>query len=236
MYSSFYTAAAGASAQQAKMNVVSNNMANINTVGYKTRTPIFADLLYTNYQDPVAGHLQEGNGIELSKTDIDFDKMGALMTTGDDLDFAIKGNGFFAVQDYEGEGEIEYTRDGRFFMTNYDGTFYLTNTDGKVVLDSDESPIEITSTSQDLDIGVFNIAIRDGLMPSGNSDFLAVEKNGEIEAIENPELIRGSLEASTAELSKEMSLVIESQRAYSYALKMVQTSDEVEQEVNSLRR
>lgn len=244
MISSFYTAGVGAIAQQEKLNVISNNMANVNTTGFKASTAVFADLLYTDLPGAQAGgHLQKGHGVKLDKTDFDLRTSGALENTGGRLDFAINGNGFFAVQDLDGEDTF-YTRDGRFAISSINDELYLTNTSGKVVLDPDGEPIIITEEmtknpdqmSELINLGVYDFPVVNGMEHAGFNNFLAVEKNGEPEVVESPDIINGYLEASNTDMATEMSRVIEAQRAFSYTLKMVQTSDEVEQEINSLRR
>lgn len=243
MNSSFYTAAVGAYAHQSKLNVISNNMANINTTAFKTSTPVFSDLLYTDMPDALGGKLQRGNGVRLDKTDIDFTKYGAPLPTENNLDFTIDGPGFFAVQDMDGE-DTYYTRDGRFRITNIDDTLYLTNYSGQLVLNTDGEAIEvdeemaeqITNLEGEIDIGVYRFPIENGMIPVGFSNYQPTEKNGDPEAVENPTLMRGYLESSNVDMATQMASIIETQRAFSYALKMVQTSDEVEQEVNSLRR
>lgn len=243
MNSSFYTAAVGAYAHQSKLNVISNNMANINTTAFKSATPVFADLLYTNQPDAQGGVLQRGHGVKLDKTDITFSNYGAPQPTENNLDFAINGPGFFAVQDLDGE-DTYYTRDGRFRITNIDDTLYLTTYSGQIVLSPDGEAIEIdeemaqqiSDMDGELEIGVYRFPIENGLIPVGFSNYQPTEKNGDPESVEDPVLLRGYLEASNVDMAGQMTQIIEAQRAFSYALKMVQTSDEVEQEINSLRR
>ncbi|MEG2349909.1 MAG: flagellar hook-basal body protein [Hungatella sp.] len=237
---SFYTASGAASAQQKKINVISNNFANINTTAYKSKTATFSDLMYQDVANAQGAHLQQGTGVKVSQTDTDFSGEGAIRETGGKLDFAIVGDGFFATQDPEAE-ETLYTRDGRFMMTSIDDTPYLTTADGRLVLNSDGEFIEMTdldenATLEEMNIGVYKVPIQNGMMPAGSNNFRLLEKNGEAEALEDPRLHRQCLEASNVDMAQEMSQAIEAQRAYSYSLKMVQTSDEVEQEVNSLRR
>lgn len=240
MNSAFYTASVGVGAFQSKMNVISNNMANINTTGYRSKTAVFSDLMYHNYNTQGNGHLQEGKGVRLDKTTSNFTVDGALVPTSGKLDFAINGDGFFAVQNLDSEDTL-YTRDGRFMMSMIDDTMYLTNSSGQVVLNADEEPIdmsELTTTSslEELNIGVYTVPIKDGMISDGFNNYRLVEKNGEPELVESPMLLRGYLESANVDMGQEMSSVIEAQRAYSLTLKMVQTADEVEQEVNSLRR
>lgn len=240
MNTAFYTATSGALAQQNKMNVISNNMANVNTTAFKRKSPVFADLLYTNYVSGGEGPLQSGTGLRLDKTNDNFAENGALLPSGGELDFAINGDGFFALSNLDGE-EILYTRDGRFAISFFEDEAYLTNSSGMVVLNSEGEPIEMTdlttnAKTEELDIGVYSIPVKDGLISAGYGNYRLTEKNGEPEVMEAPEVIRGYLESSNADLATELTQVIEAQRAYSFSLKMVQTADELEQEINSLRR
>lgn len=240
MYSSFYTAGAGVRAQQSKMDVVSNNIANVNTTGYKTKNAVFSDLMYVDHQDAQAGHLQVGKGVKLSATRTVLQKEGGLQQTGNSLDFAIQGDGFFALSDLNGENTV-YTRDGRFMISSLDETMYLTNSSGLLVLNSEGDPIEmdeldINADLADLDIGVYTIPVRDGMVEDGYNNYRLIDRNGEPEAIEGAQLHRGYLETSNVDVAREFSQIIETQRAYSMTLKMVQTSDEIEQDINSLRR
>lgn len=240
MNTSFYTAASGALAQQNKMNVISNNMANVNTTAFKRKSPVFADLLYTSHASGGGAPLQTGNGLKLDKTSDNFWENGAIIPSGGKLDFAINGDGFFAVQTMDSE-EVLYTRDGRFGISFFDEEAYLTNSAGMLVLNTEGEPIEMTDLSPDatmeqLEIGVYSIPVKDGLVSAGYGNYRLTEKNGEPEVMENPMLIRNCLESSNADLATEMTQVMEAQRAYSFSLKMVQTADELEQEINSLRR
>lgn len=239
MNAAFYTAGAGASAHQSKMNVISNNMANISTTGFKRKVPVFADLVYSNYPSG-GGPLQTGNGLKIDKTSDNFAETGAPIPTEGKLDFALNGEGFFAVSQMDGE-EVLYTRDGRFAISYFDETPYLTNTSGMLVLNADGEPIEMDGLTTDakmeeLNIGVFSIPVKDGMISEGYGNYSITEKNGEPELIEFPKLLRGALEASNVDMATEMTQVMEAQRAFSFALKMVQTSDELEQEINALRR
>lgn len=239
MNSAFYTAGLGAAMQQNKMNVISNNMANINTTGFKSKNPVFSELVYSNYTT-TENQLQSGHGMRLDKTSENSSQNGALVPTDGKLDFAINGDGYFAVQKLDGE-DVLYSRDGRFQISIFDDTAYLTNSSGLLVLNEDQEPIEMeglttNATLEQMGVGVFYIPIKDGMISEGYGTYSLTDKNGEAEVMENPKLIRGSLESSNADLATEMTRIMEAQRAYSLSLKMVQTSDEVEQEINSLRR
>lgn len=183
--------------------------------------------------------------------DTDFGQAG-LADTGRILDFAIEGEGFFGLYDIS-SGEISFTRDGSFVMSQFivpadentppgpDGivpttreVWRLSDGEGRSVLDSRGNFIEMTNPEDELDVGVFDYGIHNGMVRGGGNRFLAGDKNGQIYLGEGT-VKRGYLELSNADLADQMTKVIEAQRAYSYALKMVQTSDEVETTINGLR-
>lgn len=238
---SFYTARTGAKAQQQKIDVVANNMANVNTFGYKAQYAGFVDLLYSNVREPEAvdTQLKVGSGTRVEKTDIDFNA-GGLQSTDSVTDYAIIGSGFFAVQD-PSTNEIFFTRDGSFqHSLRQDGNFYLVTGDGDLVLDRDFRRIQVDleggqEYAPPEQLGVFDFEIKDGMLLVGDNKFTTVEKNGQPFLVEDAKVQQGYLEQSNADLSKEMVRLIEAQRAYSMSLKMVQTSNEIEQTIEGLR-
>lgn len=236
---SFYVGAAGASSQQAALDTVANNMANVNAVGYKSQSPGFVDLLYNNINakaDQVT-KLNVGSGVRQEKTDILFTE-GNYQSTENPLDFAIKGSGFFAVLDPSLD-EIRYTRDGSFRMSlQEDGEFYLATAKGDLVLNEEEEPIAMTQDQKSLPlekVGVFDFDNTEGFLCVGDNLFVPVAKNGEVYVKEEDSVVTGSLELSNVNLASEMTKIIEAQRAFQMTLRMVQTSDEIEQTVNNLR-
>lgn len=245
MQSAFYTAGVGAFAHQSKLNILSNNMANINTTAYKTSRPVFADLVYSDMPDNQGIKLQKGSGVKVARTATNYRNYGAPVPTDNDMDFAINGEGYFAVQDLDGE-DILYTRDGRFKVMSFDETLYLTSTSGKVVLTADQEPIEVTeelaellkegASAEEIGIGVFKFQFEDGMLREGYNNYSVASEEAEPEVVENPAILRGYLEGSNVDMASEIVQVIEAQRAFSYSLKMVQTADEIEQEINTLRR
>lgn len=238
---SFYTARAGAKAQQTRIDVVANNMANVNTVGYKAQNAGFVDLLYSNVREPedVETQLQVGSGARVEKTDIDFNS-GGLQSTDNPTDYALVGPGFFAVQD-PSTNEIYFTRDGNFSHSlRQDGNFYLVNGSGDIVLDQNFNRIQVDleggqQFAPPEQLGVFDFEIKDGMLLVGDNKFAAVEKNGQPFVLEGAKVQQGYLEMSNADASKEMVRLIEAQRGYSMTLKMVQTSNEIEQTIEGLR-
>lgn len=246
MKTAFYTAAVGADSQQAKMGVLANNMANAETNGYKSKNAVFADLMYTNME--ADGRGRKGHSVRLAGTESTMRQEGALEQTGGSYDFAIDGDGFFAVLNPDTD-QVSYTRNGRFQLSNEDGVFYLTDSLGRQVLDKDESPIEFFQDGDeggDVNllnrIGIYKVPIVDGMTASGMGAYEVTDKNGDVavqdasDGGKSSTLRQGMLESSNVDMTKELSEIMEAQRAYQMALKMIQTSDELEQLENELRR
>lgn len=239
---SFYTAGTGAKAHQTKIDVVSNNMANVNTYGYKNQRAAFVDLLYSNVREPETTdtQLRVGSGARVETTDIDFSH-GGFSDTGNPTDYAIVGEGFFAVQNPETQ-EIRYTRDGNFRNSlNADGKFYLVTSAGDYVLDKNLEHIELNLSGKadpkfvERVPAVYDFKMKDGLNLIGDNMFVPTEKNGEAFLVQGAKAQQGYLEASNVDTANEMVRLIEAQRAYTMSLKMVQTSNEIEQTIESLR-
>lgn len=242
MIRGFYTARTGLKAHQEHMNTIANNMANVNTHGFKPMRTAFKDLIYDNLNRPdVENEVMIGHGVKINKNDIMMGQ-GPLQPTNYALDYAIlQENGYFAVTDAE-ETEVFYTRAGDFRLSEEDDNYYLVTGDGHYVLDEDESTIEVLFDEEnkpilDVNIGVFSFPNHYGLSMVGNNRFAANEISGEAEALEDPNLLvkNGYLEGSGVEIAKEMADVIEASKAFSFSSRMVQVADEVEQTVNALR-
>lgn len=242
MNMSFYTGAVGAIEQQKRLNVQGNNISNINTYGYKNNKATFETLMYGAVDGIDSEILPRGTGTRIIMTNNDF-RLGAPKGTGRMLDYMIGEDGFFAVQDPR-TGDISFTRDGSFTMSEFRRTdangeeelyYLLSDGDGRVVLDANWDTIEVTDENVKLPVGVFDFANKDGMYSIGANRFLPQEKNGPAIAVESPTVWQGYLESSNTDLAEEMVKVIEAQRSFSYALRMVQTSDEIETTINGLR-
>lgn len=237
---SFYTAAVSAAAQQNKLNVIANNIANVNNEGYKALTTAFVGLLYQNVREPepAISVSRHGVGAWTEKTDINFNS-GAMMPTNYPLDFAIIGEGFFAVLD-QATNEIYYTRTGSFQMSiQLDGKFLLATPTGELVLGPDMRPIELISAYDDdvnSKIGVFMFDHYEGFSADGKNFYIPDEKNGAPRLNNDAFVRRGVVEMANVEVAKEFTDMIITQRLYQMSLRMVTTSDEVEATINNLRR
>lgn len=151
MVRSLWTAASGMRAQQTNVDTISNNLANVNTVGYKKEKAEFKSLLYQTIQAKTTSAngetkpegAQVGLGVRNSSISSIF-KQGNINATELDTDFAISGKGFFSVQGID--GETYYTRNGSFNWAIGNNGIMLANSDGLPVLDTDGNPIELDST------------------------------------------------------------------------------------------
>ncbi|MCX7920952.1 MAG: flagellar hook-basal body protein [Clostridia bacterium] len=147
MMRALWTAGSGMKAQQFNVDVISNNLANVNTVGYKKERAEFKDLLYEtiNRASLLEGqgkpvNIQVGHGTSIAATVKNYE-IGNLEKTDNPLDFAIDGEGFFMIKGPT--GETVYTRDGSFKVSVADGGKRLTTSDGYSVLDSNGNEIII---------------------------------------------------------------------------------------------
>lgn len=156
--SAMHAAATGMKALDTKLDVVANNLANINTVGFKRSRTNFEDLFYQTRREPGARDandepaphgIQTGLGVMVSGTQLDFSR-GAIDPTNRRLDIAIDGEGFFQVRTYNnGQETIAYTRAGNF-VRNANGRLVLANSEGSTL----EPPIEIPQDTAEESINI----------------------------------------------------------------------------------
>lgn len=236
MYTSFYTAARGAMEEQRKLDVIANNFANVNNYGYKAKKAVFSDLMYYNLNNYRGDDtpLKAGTGVVVEKTDTNFDPNGFVPTQGA-YDYAIVEKGFFMLESPI-DGEITYTRNGRFSLSQRGTEFYLVNDNGNFVLDQNENRILVTDGELSGEIGVYGFDVLDGMESVGNNEFSPVRKNGDPYLIPGAKIVDHTLEMSGVDTADEITRTIEAQRAYSLALRMVTTSDEIMGTINTLRQ
>lgn len=236
MYTSFYTAARGVIEQQKRLDVVANNMANLNNYGYKSKNATFSELMHYNLNNANGEEttIKAGTGVLITKTNTDFSPNGAMQTDSP-YDFAIIDQGFFMLENPQ-NGQITYTRNGRFSLSQFGNVFYLVNDNGNYVLDQNGERIQVTAGNLSGKVGVYRFNVLDGMLSVGENEFLPTAKNGNPILDVNAKVKNYALESPGVDLAEEMSRVIESQRAYSYAMRMVQTSDEIVSTVNALRQ
>lgn len=262
MLRSLYTAASGMNAQQHQIDVTSNNIANVNTSGFKKDRAEFQDLMYErlnytggatseNTRNPTG--IDVGMGVRISGIQKSF-LQGEIQTTGNPLDIAIEGKGFFKIT--MPDGETAYTRNGGF-KVNSDGTIVNGNgyplepeiaipdnyininiTQGGLITGVDP----VTGTEQELgQITLADFVNPAGLLPIGETLFKVSTASGDpIEANPTEEqfggLRQGMIELSNVSLVTEMVDLITSQRAYEANSKSITTTDSMLGIVNQLKR
>lgn len=241
MNSSILTGATGAIAQMQKMNIIANNLAATNSAGYKPKITSFSELMQYNMheKEEVNSRKQALVGVKVEKDDTNFAVSG-LMATESRLDHAITGDGFFKLRN-PATNEITYSRFGHFIMSDGgNNQFYLINDSGRRVLNADNEDITVKMLSDgeyelSSDVAVFRFAQKNGMKSVGRNEFLPVEKNGEPYLATDTAVVSGYLEQSGTDVAYEFTKMVEAQRAYSFAVKLITTSDEILQTVNSLR-
>ena len=233
MIRGFYSAAAGLISRQSQLNVIANNVANVNTVGYKAQQATFSSLLSQNLEGGGGSSVNVGSGARLSGPETVF-AQGDLMRTEGDLDCALAGEGFFAAESKDGD-TITYSRDGSFRIGKDGNKSYLTNAAGDYILDGKEKKIEITESFTLESVGVFTFLNPGGLKRMGGNQYGATEISGDAEAVKEPALVAGHLENSSVKMAEEMVRMIEATKGFSFNSKIIQTADEMEKIVNQLR-
>ena len=259
MNSALWIAKTGLDAQQTRMSVISNNLANVSTTGFKRGRAVFEDLLYQNVRQAGAQSSQNstlpsglmlGTGVRTVATEKMFTQ-GNLLQTGNSLDLALSGRGFFQIQ--RSDGSTAYTRDGSFQV---DSQGQMVTSSGYVL----EPGITIPANTQSITIGsdgvvsvlvsgntaptqVGSLQIADFINPTG---LQAIGENlfMETAASGSPQtgtpgltglatLVQGSVESSNVNVVEEMVNMIETQRAYEMNSKAISTSAEMLRFLNS---
>ncbi len=259
MFSALWIAKTGLDAQQTRMTVTSNNLANVNTTGFKRSRAAFEDLLYQNERQPGAQSSQStqipagmmlGTGVHVVGTEKLFTQ-GDLIQTNNAFDMALQGRGFFQVT--MPDGSLAYTRDGSFHVSS----------DGQLVTNSGytlDPAVTIPAAAQSVTIGrdgtvgvqlagqttvtqVGTVQVADfinpaGLEPRGENLFAETAASG------SPQtgapglnglgtLLQGSLESSNVNVVEELVNMIETQRAYEMNSKAISATDSMLQFINS---
>ncbi|MDG4867166.1 flagellar basal-body rod protein FlgG [Guyparkeria sp. 1SP6A2] len=253
-----WIAKTGLDAQQTRMSVISNNLANVNTTGFKRDRAVFEDLVYQNYrqvgaannqQDEVPTGLNVGTGVRVVATEKQHSQ-GNMQQTDNALDMAVNGRGFFQV--LQPDGNVAYTRDGDFSL-NSDGQLVTAN--GQPV----QPAITVPQGAQSITIGqdgtvnaqlagqaqpvqLGNVQLADfvnpaGLQPIGNNLFVESGASGAPQ-LGTPGLNgigsvqQGMLESSNVNVVEELVSMIETQRSYEMNSKAISNTDSMLQYLN----
>jgi flagellar basal-body rod protein FlgG len=247
-------------AQQMNLNIIANNLANVNTNGFKRSKMEFQDLLYERPRtagaesgggNQVPAGVEVGNGTRVVSTAKIFTQ-GQLRQTGEKMDVAIDGDGFFEVQ--KPDGTSAYTRDGGFKIAA-DGR--VVTSDGLPVLSGMQPiPADATSVSiakngevtvrspggtQNFQVQLVRFNNPSGLRSLGGNLYEETPASG-TPNLGNPDqsgfggLVQGYLESSNVNVAEEMVNMILAQRAYEVSSKAVQTSDQMLEQMNQMKR
>ncbi|WDN90020.1 flagellar basal-body rod protein FlgG [Desulfosarcina sp. BuS5] len=262
MLRSLWTAATGMQAQALNIDVISNNLANVNTTGFKRSRADFQDLLYetirkagsaSSESTEVPTGIQLGHGTRPAAVQKIFIQ-GDYQHTGNELDIAIEGDGFFQI--LQPSGEVAYTRAGSFKM---DSEGRIVTSDGflmepEIAVPSDTRAISIGTdgtvsvlqggSGDSVEIGTIELARfinPAGLNSIGRNLYLTTDASGDVvtgTAGENGfgTISQGYLEMSNVSVVDEMVNMITAQRAYEINSKSIQTADDMLQMANSLKR
>ena len=262
MNKALWVAKTGLEAQQTRMSVISNNLANVNTTGFKTSRADFQDLLYETLRQAGASSsettdvptgIQVGHGSRPVASHKIFTE-GDFQQTKNDLDIAIEGNGFFQIT--QPTGEIAYSRDGAFKM---DREGRIVTSDGfllepEITIPSDSISLTIgidgtvsvmqAGSSTPTEIGTITLARfvnPAGLHSIGRNLYLPTNASGDAIVGTAGEdgigsLAQGFLEMSNVSVVDEMVKMITAQRAYEINSKTIQAADDMLQQANNVKR
>ena len=262
MIRSLWTSATGMQAQELNIDVISNNLANVNTSGFKKSRAEFQDLLYESLRPAGAASsadttiptgVQLGHGARPSAVQKMFSQ-GDFQNTENELDWAIEGDGFFQIE--LPNGETSYSRCGEFKL---DADGRIVNADGFLLVPQFTVPTDTVSITVGMD-GTVSIIQADDPVPSeigtiqlarfvnpgglrslGRNLFVPTEGSGD-EIIGTPgedgfgNISQGFLEMSNVSVVDEMVNMITAQRAYETNSKVIQTADDMLQMANNLKR
>jgi flagellar basal-body rod protein FlgG len=256
------TSASGMIAQQRMIDIIANNIANVNTTGFKRSRVSFQDVLYETVRGgrisggtgiETVGPVQVGRGVRMSAA-LRLHSQGAVELTDRPLNLAVQGDGLFQLQrpDYT----VAYSRDGSFTLS--DNGALITN-DGYMVMPGIFIPLDatgvtitpsgvVTVTSQGstdpIDVGRIELARfvnPSGLLSIGENQYLETPASGE-PMVGLPDesgfgrLLQGALEASNVEIVQEMTDMIAAQRAYEINARAIRVGDDMMQITNDLIR
>ncbi|MTH53978.1 flagellar hook-basal body complex protein [Bacillus mangrovi] len=250
---------------QKQLDVIGHNLANVDTQGFKRTQTTFGEMVRQQFDSKIAPEqdisrktvtgLRQGSGAQLMEN-IVFSQ-GSIKKTGRDLDFSFTKPGQFLK--ISADGQVRYTRDGALYLSNEaDGQLGLVNANGQRVLDANNNPIVLNQTASTIKInadgtltaldangqpaGTFTLGIVQSNKPqalthmSGNLYALANPNDpAAVTDAENAAIEQGALEMSNVDISKEMTEMLISQRAYQLNAKSVTLGDQMLGLINSVR-
>jgi len=259
MLRSMYSGVSGLKAQQTKMDVIGNNLANVSTVGFKRGDVFFQDMMNQNLgsQNNSPFNREIGLGVQVGAVGVDFGQ-GAAQTTGRNTDFMIQGEGMFVVvpasavdnpatangllTGADNINNLQFTRDGIFewdnngFLRTMNGD-YVVGSDGQLItreatVDNPDGAVEIQSILATAIFSNYN-----GLSREGGNNYSANGSSGQATFNEGAgRIVSGAVEVSNVDLGTEFTNMIITSRAFQANSRTISTSDEMLQELVNLKR
>jgi flagellar basal-body rod protein FlgF len=213
-------------AQKHRLNQISNNLANVNTNGYKKEHVTFWEMLYTATDEQP----RVGKAMKI----ITDQSQGSFETTGNNLDFAFSGEGFFKIQTPEG---IRYSRNGNFTINNegqlstMDGNLVV-GAGGAITLENDAIQVGkdglITANGETINqLALVSFNDPNDLAKAGDSLFKIKNEGTKEQTPDNLSIQQGFLEKSNVNITFELTEMIDLQRAYQTQQKIIQTIDDI---------
>jgi flagellar basal-body rod protein FlgG len=242
MLEGMYAAASGMEAQQQQLDSIGNDLANVSTTGYKAQRTGFRDLLYN--QVNIAGTTTSLGAGAAAQTIGRDQSQGGIQTTGNPLDLAIQGSGFFTVK--RSDGTVALTRDGAFEVNSRG---QLTTAEGDlldppIALPKGTSPSEVaigpdgTVRAAGKTIGkiaLVTVASADRMLADGGSLFSPTAASGPTRPLAGSAIRQGALEGSNVDVSTEMVKMVSAQRNYQLESSAIQTENQMASIANQLR-
>ncbi len=242
MLEGLYSAAAGMSAQQEQLDAISNDLANLSTTGYKSERVAFSDLLYNTIN--VAGTSTSDGAGASARVIGRSESQGSLQETGDPLDLAIEGEGFFQVT--LPNGQLALTRNGTFGV---DASGSIVTSQGDrlappIKLPAGVSPSEVsiapdgTVTAGKHALGkikLVTVTSPEHLLADGSGELIPSAASGKPHAATNAVIRQGALESSNVNIASDMALMATTQRNYQLTSTAIQTESQMMSIANQLR-
>jgi flagellar basal-body rod protein FlgG len=242
MLEGLYSAAAGMSAQQEQLNAIGNDLANVNTDGYQSERVAFGDLLY-NAVDEAGTETTTGSGAKAEVIGRS-QSQGPLQETGDPLDLAIEGEGYFQVK--RADGSTALTRSGAFGV---DATGTIVNAEGSrldppIKLPAGASAEEVkiapdgTVTAGTRTLGqikLVTVTSPDHMLANGSGELTPNAASGSPLPASTAKIHQGALEQSNVDVAKEMGMMVSTQRDFQLTSTAIQDESQMMSIANQLR-
>ncbi|HXC24253.1 MAG TPA: flagellar hook-basal body protein [Solirubrobacteraceae bacterium] len=242
MIEGLYSAAAGMAAQQEQLDAIGDDLANVSSTGYRSERVAFSDLLY-NAVDIAGTETDTGAGAA-ARVIGRSQAQGSIQETGDPLNLAIEGEGYFQLKGPS--GQLELTRDGNFGL---DANGAIVGAESSqlvppINLPAGVSPAEVKIASDGTitagkrtlgQIKLVSVPSPDRMLAGAGGAFTPTAESGPVAAVSGARIHQGALEASNVDMAKEMALMVSTQRAYQMSSSAIQTESQMMSIANQLR-